>query len=183
VGDPAGRGTGTMRGWAVLVPWRLNVSSRRENVHHSRFTSGGGLRCHRLRSAPPAFEYVARLVYAHSSRVAAAAGNRVFRHRARREPQGSQSILPCDPCGSLRAPRLKVHLPPALTIRMGNGRWEALGPNPTDRYGSGALARLAGAALRRTPTRIQVSKSRCLCMVPVPRLARSPTPSPEDPKF
>jgi hypothetical protein len=124
VGDPAGRGTGTMRGWAVLVPWRLNVSSRRENVHHSRFTSGGGLRCHRLRSAPPAFEYVARLVYAHSSRVAAAAGNRVFRHRARREPQGSQSILPCDPCGSLRALCLKVHLPPALTIRMGNGRWE-----------------------------------------------------------
>ena len=45
--------------------------------------------------------------HAHSSGVAGAAGNRVFKHRGRREPQGSQGRILCDPCGSLRPLCLK----------------------------------------------------------------------------
>ena len=59
-----------------------------------------------------------RAIRSHPSGAVTAARIKVFKHKGRSEPQGSQSILPWYPCDSLRSLCLKTLVPAVWPVTM-----------------------------------------------------------------
>ena len=102
--DPAARSTGSMhRHW--LCETRMRAGVRCDAVPAS---PAGGTDPYR------SVEFGPQALPASIAHVGGQSRRRVkSKHRARREPQGSQGRILCDPCGSLRALCLNTLLPAA----------------------------------------------------------------------